>query len=142
MFAVRNLNDPSSKFLSLDKEAPSHRSDSEGRSNSPTDALRRIYRDGGDRFRRSAERRKKEIVETLRHKAVSEQYLRQMPRRWETGDVYAPHDMSPFEMHKWRARPRPTKDVMDVLGLNPLDLYRVSHGLSTSSPYIGARYCF
>lgn len=48
-----------------------------------------------------------------------------MPRHWKAGDVYAPHDLSPAEMRKWRSRQPPKKDVMDLLGVNPLDMYKV-----------------
>ena len=54
----------------------------------------------------------------------------QIARRWKIGDVYSPHDLSGIEQGKWRKqrrKPRPRhgdRDVMDKLGLNPLDLYR------------------
>ncbi|KAI8633794.1 ribosomal protein S18 [Xylariaceae sp. FL1651] len=50
-------------------------------------------------------------------------HLRQLPRRWRAGDVYAPHDLSPSEMAKWRRNTRRQKDVVDLLGLRPLDMY-------------------
>ncbi|KAF3760875.1 putative 37S ribosomal protein S18, partial [Cryphonectria parasitica EP155] len=49
---------------------------------------------------------------------------RQMTRSWKMGDVYAPHDISHVEMLKWRQPKRPTKDILDILGLNPLDHYK------------------
>ena len=121
---MRNLRDPSSQVLGLDDAAPA-------RTSSPTDALRSIYKDG-DKYRRSAAKRRTEIAETLRHKTVSDQFLRQMPRQWKTGDVYAPHDLSPYEMKKWRRQSGPKKDVLDMLGVNPLDMYRV--GFPRSPP--------
>ncbi|KAI1258627.1 ribosomal protein S18 [Xylariaceae sp. FL1019] len=51
-------------------------------------------------------------------------FMRQMPRRWRTGDVYAPHDLSPAEMAKWRRSRRRDQDIVDLLGLRPLDMYR------------------
>ncbi|KAL2196436.1 ribosomal protein S18 [Corynascus similis CBS 632.67] len=63
-------------------------------------------------------------VKDLRATAMTDNYLRQMPRRWRTGDVYAPRDMSPAEMRKWRQGRRPTKDIVDMLGFNPLDNYK------------------
>ncbi|KAK5119261.1 hypothetical protein LTR85_007875 [Meristemomyces frigidus] len=54
----------------------------------------------------------------------------QIPRRWKVGDVYSPHDLSGIEMSKWkkqRRKPRPRasdRDVMDQLGMKPLDHYR------------------
>lgn len=53
---------------------------------------------------------------------------RQLPRRWKTGDVYAPHDLSGVEMSKWKkvqAKGRPKVDVFDRLRLNPLNHYKV-----------------
>ena len=49
-----------------------------------------------------------------------------MYRRWHTGDVYAPHDLTSVEMIKWRKRQKPDRDAFDVLGLNPLKEYKVS----------------
>lgn len=50
--------------------------------------------------------------------------MRQMTRRWKAGDVYAPHDLSPSEMGKWRRSRARQKDLVDMLGLRPLDMYR------------------
>lgn len=46
-------------------------------------------------------------------------------RDWKAGDIYAPHDLSPAEMKKWRKRQGPAADAFDALNLNPLDLYKV-----------------
>ncbi|KAK0668988.1 ribosomal protein S18 [Cercophora samala] len=51
-------------------------------------------------------------------------YLRKHPRVWRDGDVYAPHDLSPAEARKWKGVKSPKKDVIDMLGVNPLDNYR------------------
>ena len=125
---MRNFRDPSSRVLNLD-DSPRV---GQPATTSSTDTLRNIYRDG-DKYRRTAERRRNEIAETLRHKTVSDQYLRQMPRHWKAGDVYAPRDLGPAEVKKWKTRRRPQKDVIDMLGVNPLDLYRVRFN---SSPTI------
>lgn len=48
-------------------------------------------------------------------------------RRWKAGDVYAPHDLTGAEMAKWkkaRRRPKPKVDVVDSLGLKPIDHYK------------------
>lgn len=65
-------------------------------------------------------------LEKLRSRKLSSDYLKQMPRRWEAGDVYSPHDLSPVEMAKWRTRSQRKADVVDVLGIRPLDMYKVS----------------
>ncbi|MCJ1395424.1 hypothetical protein MMC18_008310 [Xylographa bjoerkii] len=48
---------------------------------------------------------------------------RMQVRRWKPGDVYAPHDLSPAEMKKWRQKNRPDRDVFDALSINPMDHY-------------------
>ncbi|CAD6574013.1 MAG: hypothetical protein ASARMPRED_006430 [Alectoria sarmentosa] len=52
---------------------------------------------------------------------------RQMPRlsKWQVGDVYAPHDLSAVEASKWRKRKSSQRDVFDILGINPLEEYKV-----------------
>lgn len=50
-----------------------------------------------------------------------------MTRRWKAGDVYAPHDLSPQEMKKWRMRQPRDRDVFDALAINPLNEYKVDH---------------
>ena len=50
-----------------------------------------------------------------------------MYRKWESGDIYAPHDLSGAEQAKWkRAKARPQGDAVDMLGINPLLEYKVS----------------
>jgi small subunit ribosomal protein S18 len=46
-------------------------------------------------------------------------------RSWKAGDVYAPRDLGPGEMRKWRRRQAPAKDAFDALGLDPLKQYKV-----------------
>ncbi len=46
-------------------------------------------------------------------------------RRWKTGDVYAPHDLSSVEMRKWRQKHQSNTDVFDALAINPLHEYKV-----------------
>ncbi|RMZ75808.1 hypothetical protein DV738_g5269, partial [Chaetothyriales sp. CBS 135597] len=47
-----------------------------------------------------------------------------LKRDWQTGDVYAPHDLSAAEMRKWGKKQQPTRDVFDILSINPLSLYK------------------
>ncbi|KAK3708982.1 hypothetical protein LTR37_011146 [Vermiconidia calcicola] len=52
---------------------------------------------------------------------------RQVTRRFKAGDVYAPHDLTGVEMAKWkklRRKGRPTHDVIDQLGINPIHHYK------------------
>lgn len=54
-----------------------------------------------------------------------EEVARYASRKWKVGDVYSPHDLSPSEMLRWSQPQRPTKDIIDILGINPLDHYKV-----------------
>lgn len=60
----------------------------------------------------------------------------QAPRRWQFGDVYAPHDLTGVEAKKWKkSRRTPELDAFDTLGLDPLKEYKVEssmHGLAWS----------
>ncbi|KIV92084.1 ribosomal protein S18 [Exophiala mesophila] len=49
---------------------------------------------------------------------------RLITRRWQVGDVYAPHDLSPAETRKWARRNAPSYDPFDKLNINPLSLYK------------------
>ncbi|CAF9914778.1 MAG: hypothetical protein GOMPHAMPRED_008262 [Gomphillus americanus] len=49
---------------------------------------------------------------------------RLMARKWQGGDLYTPHDLTPREILKFSKTTNPSKDVFDVLGLNPLDAYK------------------
>lgn len=55
---------------------------------------------------------------------------RMLPRRWKSGQAYAPHDLSGVEANKWRQsepKGKPKKDVFDMLRINPLDHYKASN---------------
>ncbi|KAI0974034.1 ribosomal protein S18 [Xylaria arbuscula] len=64
------------------------------------------------------------VEEDLKANMRTNDYMRQLPRRWRAGDVYSPHDMSPSEMAKWRKTTARKQDLVDLLGLRPLDMYR------------------
>lgn len=52
----------------------------------------------------------------------------QQIRRWNVGDVYAPHDLSGAEQSKWKRlkqKARPRWDVLDQLNVKPMDHYKV-----------------
>ncbi|KAG5955527.1 hypothetical protein E4U57_003382 [Claviceps arundinis] len=63
-------------------------------------------------------------LETLRNNKESGEFLREMPRRWEAGDVYAPHDLSAAEMRKLRKRASRKADVVDALQVRAKDMYK------------------
>ncbi|CAI6335019.1 unnamed protein product [Periconia digitata] len=52
-------------------------------------------------------------------------YQKHMYRKWQPGDVYAPHDLSGAEQNKWRlGRSAPKTDAFEVLGINPINEYK------------------
>lgn len=71
------------------------------------------------------EKRTEEFTEAARLNTERDAVARFQSRKWKIGDVYSPHDMSPSEMYKWSQPRRPSKDVIDILGINPLDHYKV-----------------
>ncbi|CRK23179.1 hypothetical protein BN1708_013648 [Verticillium longisporum] len=48
----------------------------------------------------------------------------QQLRERKTSDVYAPHDMNPHQLARWKKKTAPKRDVTDLLSLNPLDMYK------------------
>ncbi|KAL2889650.1 ribosomal protein S18 [Ceratocystis lukuohia] len=109
--AAGNSSSPSRALL--DVEAPSRR-----QSASKHDQALRLMTQNNTRVR-DAVATHKEMAE----RRVSEDYLRQAPRQWKRGDVYAPRDMSFSEMAKWKRSRQRNADVIDILGINPLDEY-------------------
>ncbi|KAF5658416.1 37S ribosomal mitochondrial [Fusarium heterosporum] len=79
---------------------------------------------------------KAQQMDFLKNQKMSNDFLKQMPRRWQAGDVYSPHDLSPVEMQKWRKKSVRNNDVIDALGISPLDMYKnfslIEHFTSSS----------
>ncbi|KAL2020947.1 hypothetical protein VTK56DRAFT_7834 [Thermocarpiscus australiensis] len=101
--------------------------------NNPNEALHGLLADtrrdrGGpltpEQQREVMEQSPRTAVQDLRINATTDNYLKQMARRWRTGDVYAPKDLSPMEMKKFRVPRTPTRDIVDLLGFNPVDNYK------------------
>lgn len=67
----------------------------------------------------------KDTLEDMEAADRAQALERQVGRKWKAGDVYAPHDLSPVESRKWKARRGPSRDVFDALGINPLNEYKV-----------------
>ncbi|KAI3342181.1 ribosomal protein S18 [Ustulina deusta] len=112
--ALRDLSNTTSSMLNIDSASKD------------ADATRlagEIYRSIRPPKRNSGAGRQR-VGEMIRGSSDQVDYLRQMPRRWRPGDVYSPHDMSPSEMAKWRKPTARKKDLVDLLGLRPLDMYR------------------
>ncbi|KAF6845248.1 ribosomal protein S18 [Colletotrichum musicola] len=107
-------SNPISNLLNLDEKPKVH----------SADRIRELINRGGSMRADSAVARKRTMLQSLRDKKISDDFLKQMPRRWKNGDVYAPHDLSPVEMTKFRKPRRPDVDIVDMLGINPKDYYR------------------
>ncbi|KAL5337856.1 ribosomal protein S18 [Aspergillus crustosus] len=88
-------------------------------------ALHRIERlQSPNQKRKGAAVPQKSFVANARAHMESRAISRFQTREWRTGDVYAPHDLSPAEMKKWQKRNHPTSDIFDARGINPLHLYK------------------
>lgn len=90
-----------------------------------TDRLQELYR---ETFQGTSQKQavKKETLDDLTASATSQAYMRQMWRRFLPGEVYAPRDLSAWELDRYRLKRPAQQDVLDMLGLNPVDNYRVS----------------
>lgn len=77
--------------------------------------------DGGQRYGNNSQK----VQELLQSEVTSNNYMRMMKRRWNNGDVYAPRDLSPYEMKGRNGGWVEAADVVDELGFSPLDNYRV-----------------
>ncbi|KAI0413856.1 ribosomal protein S18 [Xylaria grammica] len=111
--ALRDLGSSSSSILSMDAAS---------NTSNPTDVAGDIFQ--RINMRKRPNQARSTLEKELRGKERHDDYMRQLPRRWRAGDVYSPHDMSPSEMAKWRRNTARKRDLVDLLGLRPLDMYR------------------
>ncbi|KAF2721045.1 ribosomal protein S18 [Polychaeton citri CBS 116435] len=78
---------------------------------------------------RREEQRQQQILD-LQRAAERRDLESQLPRRYSVGDVVSPHDLSGVEANKWKKlqkRPKPNSkgsDIIDMVGINPLDHYK------------------
>ncbi|KAI0434313.1 ribosomal protein S18 [Xylaria sp. FL1042] len=110
--ALRDIKNTTSSMLNLDGGAQN--------TADPTRSVGEIFKN----MRRGDTGGARRTDQQLRDSKNTGDYMRQLPRRWRAGDVYSPHDMSPSEMAKWRKNTARKKDLVDLLGLRPLDMYR------------------
>ena len=69
---------------------------------------------------------REETSRNMLEQAERDNYSRQVFRRWQPGDVYAPKDLSGPEQKKWKnARRTAGSDAFDTLGINPINEYKV-----------------
>ncbi|KAI1462647.1 ribosomal protein S18 [Annulohypoxylon moriforme] len=119
-FLRPNASTTSSKLLDIDESKPQQSGSSKPNA---THVAAGIYEDIYDNLR-GTRMRARNIDEELKQKNQNDEYSRQMTRRWRAGEVYSPHDISPAEMAKWRRNQTVKKDLVDMLGLSPVDMYR------------------
>ncbi|KAI1751724.1 ribosomal protein S18 [Xylaria castorea] len=117
--ALRDIRNSTSSILNLEGGA----SKMDGNADS-TEMLGQIYKNIRSPAGRGRGSGKQQVEDMIRSQNRHDDYMRQLPRRWRAGDVYAPHDLSPSEMAKWRRNTARQKDLVDLLGLRPLDMYR------------------
>jgi small subunit ribosomal protein S18 len=116
---LANLNNSSHS-----KNTSNNRTGGRGGGTTRGDAAARLL----DRYKSRANSysmEKSQQMDFLKNQKMSNDFLKQMPRRWQAGDVYSPHDLSPIEMQKWRKKSVRNNDVIDALGISPLDMYKV-----------------
>ena len=78
------------------------------------------------RFARSAGLNRPSTNAQIQESERLSQFQRQIYRKWQPGDVYAPHDLSGSEQKKWKqGRKKPQQDAFDILGINPVLEYKV-----------------
>ena len=70
------------------------------------------------------EERVRSALERMQERKVSDDYMKQMTRRWRVGEVYAPNDLSAREANAWKQARLINADVVDILGINPVEEYR------------------
>lgn len=69
-------------------------------------------------------------MEQLGRNVKRQDLLQQMTRKWKTGDIYSPHDLTGYAMSKFKKRrTRPPVDVLDMLKIDPLKEYKVGNVL-------------
>ena len=88
----------------------------------PQELANRLVAEAGP-SRSLAQRRQKTLEDLERENTIRDLEF-QATRNWRPGDVYAPHDLSPVEMQKWKTRKTGDKDAFDRLGINPLDEWK------------------
>ncbi|KAL4939652.1 hypothetical protein BDV06DRAFT_33437 [Aspergillus oleicola] len=122
-------------FSSLRPRAVASTMRSAGRFNSTTSdnatsALQNILRPSGPKRApgrlppRNSALHRQNYIEQQRIQTENRAMERFQTREWKAGDIYAPHDLSPAEMKKWKKRSPPTSDAFDALNINPLSMYK------------------
>lgn len=118
-----DMDDGSSSSGSMGSNAFNRPSPDQPHTPTPHDALKSLM--GSTRAYEKLNRVSDNTAQMFKDRTNRENLLRQSTRNWKPGDIYAPHDLSPQEMVKWKQPKQPSKDIIDMLGLNPLDHYRV-----------------
>ncbi|KAI1112190.1 ribosomal protein S18 [Nemania sp. NC0429] len=112
--ALRDLGSSSSAMLNLEGSTKED----------TTKIISQIYDKIRAPARRGTAQGRQNVEDMIRDSRTQDEFMRQMTRRWRAGEVYSPYDLSPAEMNKWRKRTARRQDLVDLLGLRPLDMYR------------------
>lgn len=96
----------------------------QGENNGGSALARTLDRNRGEGYK-SFQKNSTKFDEKRKAFAERDELASKMHRKWQGGDIYAPHDLSYQEQKKWIKPRQPTKDVIDMLGMNPLDHYKV-----------------
>ncbi|CAG5186602.1 uncharacterized protein ALTATR162_LOCUS11629 [Alternaria atra] len=118
-------NPPTEDVLDILKTSTAARHPSATRTTSANTAATRPKESATTRFARGAGLDSTTPSRELAESERLAQYQRQIYRKWQPGDVYAPHDLSGTEQKKWKyGRKKPQQDAFDVLGINPVLEYK------------------
>lgn len=113
-------------FRAPPSQSPDQNQPTPRRGNANSAALSRVLFNSEVRHRMGnhKEENMRSAIERMRERKVSDDYLKQMTRRWRVGEVYAPNDLSAHEANAWKQPRLINADVVDILGINPIEEYR------------------
>lgn len=130
---ARTRENTASSLLNLDRDRGAPRrpanSGANPRSRSSTEEIQRLIARTDERYSRIRNQRA-DVQKRMEAQRLGDEYMLHMARRWREGDVFTPHDLSANEMRKWRKRLGRKEDVLEIVGVNPLDHYRVGFPVS------------
>jgi small subunit ribosomal protein S18 len=124
---VQDIFNPSKALLGVDNEP------------NPTDTMHSMYKESQQRQVERARVMRDNNLASLNQAAVVQAYMQEMPRTWRAGDVYSPRDLGPGEMNKWKQNRKAKEDPLDLLGIDPLESWKVSWLYFEGSPVLQAQ---
>ena len=73
----------------------------------------------------NSQREKQERVAREQNQSDKQQFAALNKRGWQVGDVYSPRDLGAHQMRRAMKGNKKNRDVIDELGVDPLDMYKV-----------------